>query len=113
MARASAEQAPSSQPPSSQSLIAEQEAPPHLAGRTLLLVEDNSLNRIVATEMLRKTGARIIEAHNGREAVDLLAEQAVDLVLMDLQMPVMDGFEATRLIRASSPSCRSWRSRRR
>ncbi|MFP4280588.1 MAG: response regulator, partial [Halochromatium sp.] len=103
MARASAEQAPSTQPPPSQSPMAEQAAPPRLSGRTLLLVEDNSLNRIVATEMLRETGACIVEAHNGREAVDLLAEQTVDLVLMDLQMPVMDGFEATQLIRAEQP----------
>ncbi|MBI1397175.1 MAG: response regulator [Betaproteobacteria bacterium] len=69
------------------------------AGR-VLLVEDNRVNQLVAASMLRKLGYSVALANNGREALDLSATEAYDAILMDIQMPEMNGFEATRAIRA-------------
>jgi signal transduction histidine kinase len=67
----------------------------------ILVVEDNPLNQLLAVRIIQKAGHTTAVADNGREAVDLLQHEAFDLVLMDVQMPVMDGFEATAQIRHS------------
>jgi len=65
----------------------------------ILLVEDNKINQQVAYEMLERLGANVTVADNGCNAVDLYKSNHFDIILMDLQMPVMDGFEATNVIR--------------
>ena len=72
---------------------------PSLAGARILLVEDNTFNQQIALEMLEEAGCTVCVAQNGLEALDLLAKASFDCVLMDVQMPVMDGLHATRLIR--------------
>jgi CheY-like chemotaxis protein len=74
--------------------------PAELAGRRVLLVEDNDVNRDLATELLNDLGITVTTAVNGCEGVDKVAAEPFDLVLMDIQMPVMDGLTATKLIRA-------------
>ncbi|WP_052501704.1 PAS domain-containing hybrid sensor histidine kinase/response regulator [Thiomicrospira microaerophila] len=74
-----------------------------LLGR-ILLVEDNEINQEVAGEMLRQIGVSFEVAENGQVAVDKAKTQAFDLILMDIQMPVMDGYQACRAIRAFNPT---------
>jgi len=69
------------------------------SGRRILLVDDNEINRTVAELMLESVGVEIVMAEDGRQAVDKLADQSFDLVFMDCQMPVMDGYEASQAIR--------------
>lgn len=66
----------------------------------VLLVEDNRVNQMVAVNFLQNWGIHTVVASNGKEAVELIKEKRYDLVLMDLQMPVMNGYEATRAIRS-------------
>lgn len=66
----------------------------------VLLVEDNAINRMVATVLLQRMGCHVTDCENGQLAIDMVQQQSFDLVLMDVNMPVMDGLTATRAIRA-------------
>jgi CheY-like chemotaxis protein len=70
----------------------------------VLLVEDHPVNQKLAITLLNKWGHEVVLAQNGQEAIDLFASSTWDVVLMDIQMPVMNGLEATRIIRAREPA---------
>ncbi|WP_026376429.1 ATP-binding protein [Aestuariibacter salexigens] len=82
----------------------ESEAAEFIEGLKILIVEDNDINASIIQDMLRSLGARFLRARNGNEAIAVLEQKQFDLVLMDCQMPVMDGFEATRQIRTRQTS---------
>jgi signal transduction histidine kinase/ActR/RegA family two-component response regulator len=78
----------------------------HAAARwdaRVLIVEDNPVNLLVARRLIERTGCRVSSAANGEECLEKLALEPCDLIFMDCRMPVMDGFEATRRIRATEP----------
>lgn len=106
--RTSDEEQPNVEPAAAASATAAKEdLPALLTGRTaasalagkLLLVDDNAINRLVGNSMLSSLGFTVVEATQGEEALAALASDSFVLVLMDCQMPVLDGFEATRRIR--------------
>ena len=68
----------------------------------VLLVEDNEVNRYLVRFVLEKGGFRVITAGNGREAIELARLHQPDMILMDIQMPVMDGYEATVQLKADA-----------
>jgi PAS domain S-box-containing protein len=70
-----------------------------LTGKTILIVEDNQLNRAVCVNALQLYNVQIIEAENGKKAIKALKNKPVDVILMDLQMPILSGGETTRIIR--------------
>ena len=71
----------------------------HLRGKQVLLVEDNLFNRQIAKSFLSQAGVQVAEAEHGGRAVELLRRQNFDLILMDVQMPVMNGYTATSVLR--------------
>ncbi|MES2032645.1 MAG: ATP-binding protein [Pseudomonadota bacterium] len=71
-----------------------------LEGLRVLVVEDNPTNRLIATRMLEQLGAQVQTADDGRQGLEAVSRAVFDLIFMDVQMPIMDGVEATRLIRA-------------
>ncbi len=70
-----------------------------LQKKKILLAEDDMVNRVLITKMLEQQGANVVAVVDGQQAYDLVQQEVFDLALLDIQMPVMDGFEATRLIR--------------
>lgn len=70
-----------------------------LTNIAILLVEDNEMNTLLASAIIQGTGANVTEADNGIDAIQLLRNHSFDLILMDLHLPVMDGFETARYIR--------------
>lgn len=77
-----------------------EKTPDKATGAKLLLVEDNEINRLIASQMLESLPVNVDMAENGQEALDKIRQQDYALVLMDVQMPVMDGVSATKLIRS-------------
>ncbi|OUS30165.1 hypothetical protein A9Q99_06715 [Gammaproteobacteria bacterium 45_16_T64] len=71
------------------------------AQKTILIVEDNPVNQLVERKFAEKYGLAVVVAANGEEAIVALENEHIDIILMDCQMPIMDGFEATKIIRQS------------
>lgn len=70
-----------------------------IAGTKVLLVEDNALNQLVAEKSLKHFECTVVKAENGKIAIEILSKEQFDIILMDLQMPEMDGIEATKILR--------------
>jgi CheY-like chemotaxis protein len=80
-------------------LTSEKKFTPNLQGSRILLVEDNKVNQFLANSLLKSWNAQVDISEDGLDALDKMKSEHYDLVLMDLQMPIMDGFEATEQIR--------------
>jgi signal transduction histidine kinase len=73
-----------------------------LLGKSILVVDDNNINLVIAKKVLTNVGVDVTTAQNGKEAIELIEKSKFDAVLMDIQMPVMDGYTATRKLRMNS-----------
>ena len=71
--------------------------------KTILIAEDVESNYLFLEEVIQRTGANILWAADGKKAVEMFLENNIDLVLMDIQMPLMNGFDATRAIKKENP----------
>ncbi|MDQ7048124.1 MAG: transporter substrate-binding domain-containing protein [Enterobacterales bacterium] len=74
----------------------------HLEDLKLLVVDDNETNLLIVVTMLEKFKVTVFTAKNGKESIEVVANNQIDIILMDLQMPVMDGYQATKIIRQRS-----------
>jgi two-component system sensor histidine kinase/response regulator len=86
-------------PEASRALVAEHVLPEERRSLHILLTEDNAVNQLIASRLLEKQGHHVVTSGNGREALDRLDKDRFDLILMDIEMPEIDGFEATATIR--------------
>ena len=73
-----------------------------MAGETILMVEDSDLNRKLVEAVLRHHGYRLLTAVNGEEGIEIATREKPDLILMDVQLPKMSGYEATRILKAQA-----------
>ena len=69
-------------------------------GKTIIIAEDNEINYFLLHEVLSETNAILLWAKNGEEAISLFENNEVDLILMDIKMPVMNGYEATKILKS-------------
>jgi len=76
---------------------------PDLTGMRILIVDDNKMNLMIASKFLKKWQGDVEEAISGSLAIEMVKNNNFDLIIMDLQMPVMDGFETTRIIKGTNP----------
>lgn len=83
-------------------IISKDENSSLLEGKVILVIDDNPINLSVAEKTLQKYGANCLRTASAKEGIAEFGKKNVDLILMDLHMPIMDGFEATRRIKASS-----------
>lgn len=79
----------------------------HFGNATVLVIEDNQQNQIIIEQLLKACGCRVLIANQGVEALKIMHKEAIDLVLMDIQMPVMDGLTTTKHIRSSDEHFKS------
>ena len=73
-----------------------------MSGKTILYVEDNEMNRTLVRDLLKRTSYRLLEAPDGETGMVMAVEHRPDLILMDVQLPKISGFEATRALRATA-----------